>query len=145
ALFPSASIAKEINEDQEMQLNYTRRIRRPNFWQLNPFIDINDPSNLRQGNPALRPEFIDSFEFNYSLNYPKGNFLGTLYFPNNPYNIIQYSDTITTEQYQQLQNAAVDQYAILNTYSIASITNRYCIELTHQHALAKNLHISPNF
>src|SRR5690606_35265432 len=36
ALFPSASIAKEINEDQEMQLNYTRRIRRPNFWQLNP-------------------------------------------------------------------------------------------------------------
>lgn len=145
ALFPSASISREIAEGQEMQLNYTRRIRRPNFWQLNPFIDINDPANLRQGNPGLRPEFINSFEFNYNLNYSKGNFLGSIYFRNNPDDITQYSDTITAEQYQQLQNAAVDPNAILNTFINASTTNRYGLELTLQHDLAENFDITPSF
>jgi outer membrane receptor protein involved in Fe transport len=128
-----------------MQLNYTRRIRRPNFWQLNPFIDINDPANLRQGNPALRPEFINSFEFNYNLKYNKGNFLGSIYFRNNPNDITQYSDTITAAQYEQLENAAVDPSAILNTYINASTTNRYGLELTLQQTIAENFDITPSF
>jgi outer membrane receptor protein involved in Fe transport len=145
ALFPSASISKELNENSEMQLNYSRRIRRPGFWQLNPFIDINDPANLRQGNPNLRPEFINSFEFNYNLKYNKGNFLGSIYFRNNPNDITQYSDTITAEQFQQLENAAVDPNAILNTFINANTTNRYGIELTLQQTLARNFDITPSF
>jgi len=145
ALFPSASISKQLNENSEAQINYTRRIRRPNFWQLNPFIDINDPANLRQGNPALRPEFINSFEFNYNLKYTGGNFLGSIYFRNNPNDITQYSDTITAQQYEQLQNAAVDPNAILNTFINASTTNRYGLELTLQQKLAENFDITPSF
>src|SRR5690606_34426303 len=45
ALFPSIYLSKKINETDEIQLNYSRRVRRPNFWQINPFIDINDPLN----------------------------------------------------------------------------------------------------
>ncbi len=145
ALFPSASISKELSESAEMQLNYSRRIRRPNFWHLNPFIDINDPANLRQGNPNLRPEFINSFEFNYNQKYGKGNFLGSIYFRNNPNDITQYSDTISAQQYQQLENAAVDPNAILNTFINASTTNRYGLELTLQHSFAENFDITPSF
>ena len=145
ALFPSLFITKKLNEDNELQLNYSRRVRRPRFWQLNPFIDINDPSNIRQGNPNLKPEYVNSFEFNYSRNYKKGNFLGVLYFRSNPRDITQYSDTITAAQYQQLNNAAVDPNAILNTYINASTTNRYGIELTLQHKPAKNLDVTPTF
>jgi outer membrane receptor protein involved in Fe transport len=145
ALFPSFFITKKIGTDDEMQFNYTRRIRRPRFWQLNPFIDINDPSNIRQGNPELRPEYVNSFEFNYSRNYKKGNVLAVLYFRSNPRDITQYSDTITAAQYQQLNNAAVDPNAILNTYINASTTNRYGIELTLQHKPGKNLEITPTF
>ncbi|HYH14918.1 MAG TPA: TonB-dependent receptor, partial [Flavisolibacter sp.] len=47
ALFPSLFLTKEVGDNIQLQVNYTRRIRRPNFWQLNPFIDINDPVNLR--------------------------------------------------------------------------------------------------
>ncbi len=54
ALFPSLFLNKKLSDDDELQLNYTRRIRRPNFWQMNPFVDINDPLNLRQGNPRSR-------------------------------------------------------------------------------------------
>ncbi|HZI53253.1 MAG TPA: outer membrane beta-barrel protein, partial [Chitinophagaceae bacterium] len=93
ALFPSVFFTKQITDENQLQLNYSRRIRRPNFWQINPFIDINDPLNLRQGNPQLRPEFINSFELNYSRDYKKGNFLAQLYFSNNPDDITQYSDT----------------------------------------------------
>lgn len=143
ALFPSVFLTKKVGEDDELQLNYTRRIRRPRFQQLNPFIEINDPANLQQGNPQLRPEFINSFELNYSNNYNKGNFLAVLYYRNNPNDITQYSDTITAAQYQQLNNAAVDPNAILNTFINASTTNRYGAEFTLQHKLGPNFDLTP--
>ena len=124
-------------------MNYTRRIRRPNFWQLNPFIDINDPVNLRQGNPQLQPEFVNSFEFNYSQDYGKGNFLGVVYYRNNLRDITRFSDTITTALYQQLNNAAIDPNAILNTFINARSTNSLGLELTLQHKFNEQFDIVP--
>ena len=98
ALFPSLFITRVLGEDKELQVNYTRRIRRPNFWQLNPFIDINDPVNISQGNPLLQPEFTNSFELNYNQQYQKGNFLGVVYYRNNQRDITRYSDTISRAQ-----------------------------------------------
>ena len=143
ALFPSLFITKKVSETDELQFNYSRRIRRPRFWQLNPFVDINDPANLRQGNPQLRPEFINSFEVNYSKTYTRGNFLGVLYFRNNPNDITEYSDTITAAQYQQFTNAAIDPNAILSTFINASTTNRYGAEFTLQQTLGKNFELTP--
>lgn len=146
ALFPSLFVTKQFGENVEMQVNYSRRIRRPNFWQLNPFVDITDPVNLRQGNPQLRPEFVNSFEFNYSQSYGKGNnFLGVLYYRNNPGDITRYSDTISAQQFQQLNNAAVDPNAILNTFINAQSTNRLGLELTLQQKLGNHFDITPTF
>ena len=145
ALFPSLFVTKQLNETDQLQFNYSRRIRRPNFWQINPFIDINDPVNLRQGNPQLRPEFINSFEVNYSKDYPKGNFLTSLYLRNNPDDITQYSDTITAAQYADLADAGVDPNAILNTFINANTTNRYGAEFVLQHKLGPNFNITPSF
>lgn len=145
ALFPSLFVTRHLSEKDQLQFNYSRRIRRPNFWQINPFIDINDPVNLRQGNPQLRPEFINSFEVNYSKDYSKGNFLTSLYFRNNPDDITQYSDTITAAQYADLENAGVDPNAILNTFINANTTNRYGAEFVLQHKLGKNFNITPSF
>jgi outer membrane receptor protein involved in Fe transport len=144
ALFPSMFLTKHISEGEEIQVNYTKRIRRPNFWQLNPFIDINDPQNLRQGNPLLRPEYTNSFEFNYDKTYKGGNFLGVIYYKNNMRDITQYSDTISAAEYQQLNNAAVDPNAILNTFINAHSTNSLGGELTLQQKLAKNFDIVPS-
>ena len=144
-LFPSLFLTKKIGEQDQLQLNYSRRIRRPDFWQINPFININDPVNLRQGNPQLRPEFINSFEFNYSRDYKNGNFLASLYFRNNPDDITQYSDTITADQYSKLQNAGVDPNAILNTFINASTTNRYGAEFVLQHKVGDHFNLVPSF
>lgn len=143
ALFPSLFLTKQLSDDAEMQLNYSRRIRRPNFWQLNPFIDISDPLNLRQGNPELRPEFTNSFEWNYSQRYKSGSLLASVYYRNNQGDITRYSDTISKEQYNQLNNAAVDPNAILNTFINAQSTNRLGAELTVQHKIGANFDITP--
>lgn len=146
ALFPSIFLSQKLTDNDELQLNYSRRIRRPSFWQLNPFIDINDPQNIQQGNPALRPEFRNSFEFNYSKTYGRNNnFLISAFYHNTESDITRYSDTITAEQYDKLQNSAVDPNAILNTYINANSTNNIGLEIILKQRLAKGWDVTPSF
>lgn len=64
-VYPSLFLTNKMSEDQQLQLSYTRRVNRPRGWQVNPFMDIADPNNIRVGNPNLRPEDIHSFELSY--------------------------------------------------------------------------------
>jgi outer membrane receptor protein involved in Fe transport len=64
-LFPSVSLSYTIATGSEVQASYSRRVERPRHRQLNPFLDISDPTNLQKGNPALKPEYIDSYELGY--------------------------------------------------------------------------------
>ena len=145
ALFPSLYLSKKLSESEEIQLNYSRRVRRPNFWHLNPFIDINDPLNIQQGNPELKPEFSNSLEFNYSKTFENNsNFLGVVYYRNTQGDITRYSDTLSATQFQQLDNAAVDPNAILNTFINSKSANRIGMELTLQQKIGKNFDITPS-
>lgn len=65
ALFPSVYMSLALPYENEVQLNYTRRIRRPWGGQLNSFRDISDPTSISFGNPSLDPEFSNSLELNY--------------------------------------------------------------------------------
>ncbi len=65
ALFPSLFLSYSLPQDNEVQINYTRRIRRPWGGQLNSFHDISDPTNVSYGNPELQPQYSNSFELNY--------------------------------------------------------------------------------
>ena len=145
ALFPSLYLSKKINETEEVLLNYSRWIRRPNFWQLNPFININDPLNIQQDNPELKPEFNNSLEFNYSKTFKdNSDFLGVVYYRNTLGDIARYSDRLSAKQFEQLHNAAVDPNAILNTYINSESVNRVGVELTLQQKLGKNFDITPS-
>jgi outer membrane receptor protein involved in Fe transport len=75
SLFPSVFLSQKLGGDQELQLNYTRRIDRPSFFQLFPFTDYSDSLNLSRGNPDLRPQFTNSFELTYQKTFPKNNML----------------------------------------------------------------------
>lgn len=65
ALFPSVFLSLALPYENEMQINYTRRLRRPWGGQLNSFMDISDPTNISYGNPELQPQYSNSFELNY--------------------------------------------------------------------------------
>lgn len=69
SIFPSAFVSYSLPYDNELQINYTRRIRRPWGGQLNSFRDISDPTNISFGNPELEPEYSDAFELNYIKNW----------------------------------------------------------------------------
>jgi outer membrane receptor protein involved in Fe transport len=75
SFFPSVFLSQKLKNNQELQLNYSRRINRPNFFQLFPFTDYSDSLNLSRGNPNLKPEFTNSLELSYQKTFPKSNSL----------------------------------------------------------------------
>jgi hypothetical protein len=71
-LFPSVFLTRKLNEaGDQMQLAYTRRVNRPNFFQTMPFTDFSDSLNLRRGNVQLLPEFTNSLELSYQKIFQK--------------------------------------------------------------------------
>ncbi len=65
-LFPSLQFNYLLDDyDHTIGFNYTRRINRPGFFDLNPYISYEDPLNLETGNPALEPEIADLMEITY--------------------------------------------------------------------------------
>lgn len=60
--FPSLHGSYEFSNGKQLMASYTRRIERPRGWQLEPFDTWMDANNVRRGNPALEPEYIDSYE-----------------------------------------------------------------------------------
>jgi outer membrane receptor protein involved in Fe transport len=81
SFFPSLFWTKNFKNNQDFQVNYSRRINRPNFFQLIPNTDFSDPLNLQTGNPDLKPEFTHSLELSYQKTYGEKNntFLATLF------------------------------------------------------------------
>jgi len=66
-LFPSVHLSKEISEKQRIGLSYSRRVNRPDEWQLSPVIYSSDAYETKMGNPSLVQSLIDSYEFEYLL------------------------------------------------------------------------------
>lgn len=64
--FPTAYISYEINENKMVSLNFSKRINRPNYEQLNPFKLIESPFLTVEGNPFLQPSFTNNFELSYT-------------------------------------------------------------------------------
>jgi outer membrane receptor protein involved in Fe transport len=79
-VFPTAFINRKINDKQEVQLNYGRRINRPGTRQLSPFTDYSNPLILRVGNPYLNPEYTHNLELSYLYNHKKVNFSTTVFY-----------------------------------------------------------------
>lgn len=78
-LFPSAYLLYTPNENHSFSINYSKRISRPIFWDLNPFKWYLNSFTVVEGNPLLQPSFADNFEFNYGF---KDNFTFKLYYSN---------------------------------------------------------------
>jgi iron complex outermembrane recepter protein len=67
SLFPSAFISREVNKSNTITLSYSRRITRPNYQDLNPFIYFLDSLSYRKGNPFLTPQYTHNFELSHSF------------------------------------------------------------------------------
>ena len=79
-LFPSAHFSYKTNKNSEFQLSYSKRINRPEMFQLNPFTNYSDPFTLQTGNPFLKPEIIHVNEFSYLKFWKKFNLNAAVYY-----------------------------------------------------------------
>lgn len=140
-LFPSVFLTKSFGGGNDLQFNYSRRINRPNFFQLIPFYDVSDVLNISVGNPGLRPEFTNSFEVNYNAPLGKGHsILTSVYFK-------QTNNLITRYQSMQhdvpLPDGALDS-AMVISYINANSSRSYGLELTSKNPITQWLDIMTN-
>ncbi len=79
-LFPSGHLNYKANEKNAFQLSYSRRIRRPVYNDLSPYVTFSDQRNFFSGNPNLNPEFTDSYELGHILYREKSTLFSTVYY-----------------------------------------------------------------
>jgi outer membrane receptor protein involved in Fe transport len=137
SLFPSLFITRKLNETDQLQLAYTRRVNRPNFFQTMPFTDFSDSLNLRRGNPALLPEFTNSLEISYQKIFAKGhNVLASVYYK-------QATNLIAAYQFTELdpnQNRDV----VITSFANSNTASALGGEFTLKNTLFKKLDITTN-
>ncbi|MEM6726594.1 MAG: TonB-dependent receptor, partial [Bacteroidota bacterium] len=78
--FPSALLNYELPKANSIQVSYSRRIRRPRFWDLNPFFTFSDNRNFFAGNPNLNPEYTDSYELEHIKYWDQVSITSAVYY-----------------------------------------------------------------
>jgi outer membrane receptor protein involved in Fe transport len=128
SLFPSVFLSQKLKNKQELQLSYTRRINRPFFMQIIPFIDSTDQLNWSRGNAGLKPEFTNSLEASYSKTFKGSNtFLASVYYKHSDNLITRFLDTVSIGSVKHP----------LSTYVNANSSRSMGAELTVQYTAAK--------
>jgi outer membrane receptor protein involved in Fe transport len=137
SLFPSVFLSQKFANRQELQLSYSRRINRPNFFQLIPFTDYTDKLNITRGNPNLVPEFTQSTELSYLKTFGKSNtFLASLYY--------KHTDNLITRYLSQETDAVTGSTELINSYINASSSYSAGGEATMINTIKKWWDISTN-
>ena len=107
-LFPSLFMSYQITQSQQLQLNYTRRLRRPWGGELNSFRNTSDASIISFGNPLLTPEFSNSFSLNYLKTWEQHSLLVSAYYrpTTDVIQRVNYRNTSDNLMYRTPENVA---------------------------------------
>jgi outer membrane receptor protein involved in Fe transport len=120
-LFPSLFINHTFNDKNEISLSYSRRIDRPQYDNLNPFIFHLDPYTYEKGNPYLKPQYTNNFELNYTYNKSLTLTLGYSR-TTDVMTEVPGTDPVTKVAFVTQQNLQVQNNYNINIYSPYTIT-----------------------
>ena len=83
---PALTLSHQFDNDQTLSFSFAYRLERPDYKDLNPFINLADPHNITTGNPFLKSEIGRDFQLGYNVNFKGGNNLNIMliYIYNNP-------------------------------------------------------------
>lgn len=111
SLFPTLFLSQKINKDHAMRYSYSRRIGRPNYEQLNPFLFFLDPFTFERGNEYLRPQFTDNLEVTYTLKDAVSLSLGYANIKDNMFDVIEQDDESRVTFQTQKNIQKVENYS----------------------------------
>lgn len=137
SLFPSVFLSQKLSNSQELQFSVTRRVNRPNFFQLIPYTDYTDKLNITKGNPGLKPEFTFAYEMSYLKTFTsKNTLLGSVYY--------KRSTDLITRYLSQEVNPLTGNSDLINSYINANSSYAAGAEITSVNYLTKWWDISTN-
>jgi outer membrane receptor for ferrienterochelin and colicin len=134
-LVPSMIVSHTFNNKQTLKISYSRRIQRPNYSDLDPFINASDPKNITTGNPNLHPEISDKVELGYFMTLKKGITINpTIFYRGNIDDIQSYTryfpvyiigdSTYTNVAISTRENIGREDNFGLNLFASISVTQK---------------------
>lgn len=130
--FPYLLLTRHINKTQSIALSINRRVTRPTYPQLNPFINVIDQTTYETGNKNLKPEISDKVEFSYSWIKEKYQLRSILYYSST-------KDFIT-----QVSSLSPPDNLILS-YVNGSRLNKMGADIDYAYKFNKVLSVNPAF
>jgi hypothetical protein len=130
-IFPSVFVTYTLKEGQDLQFNIARKLERPNFFQLMPFLWQQDNQTYRAGNPNLQPEFRYVSELNYALTKNWGTSFTSVYG--------RYEDSPVTSV---VRRATDGTQSLINTYINGENNTRFGFEQSLKYRILKNMDLT---
>ncbi len=138
-LFPTINLGYELDDTDNLALGYSRRLRRPRFWFLNPFETRSSATNVFKGNPDLNPAYTNSYNLDYITRIGKLTLNSSVYYQFSTDLIRRVSIIEERTVNGKLTNVFVRQPVNLNDES------RYGFELTTNYNPFKWMRLSSTF
>lgn len=135
---PSIFLSKKLSDNQTIKVSFSRRIERPGYDQLNPFVNTNDPRNLFAGNANLQPELGQRFELGYNRDFGKlGSVMVSLFYRTSDHDIQPYivyypsykvgDSTYTNVAVSTPQNIGKEQNLGVNLFADLHVDNKFTV------------------
>jgi|SRR5690348_1419412 outer membrane receptor protein involved in Fe transport len=135
---PSVFLSRNLNDNETIKLSYSKRIERPDYRDLNPFINTTDPKNISTGNPYLDPEIGHRIEFGYNRNFANnGSFMISAFYRINDHDIQPYivfypsltvgDSTYTNVNVSTRQNIGKEKNFGLDLFADIHFTDKFSI------------------
>jgi iron complex outermembrane receptor protein len=102
SFYPSAFLTYKPGPKRQARLSYSKRVDRPNLWDISPLEDNENPTFRREGNPSLDPEYIHSFELSLTQRWGLGSVSVTPYVRHTVNEIERVQREETTDSGEQI-------------------------------------------
>jgi iron complex outermembrane recepter protein len=131
-LYPSLFLTEKLSDNSDLHLNYSRRVNRPQWWQITPQTNYSNPQNPQVGNPGIRPENTNLLELAYNTQLSNIGLNTTLYLKNTLDPMMSY-------------NIPLSKDTLLSTYENGKSTNIYGAEIIVRTPITKWWNATTNF
>ena len=148
-LFPTLNLAYEFSNQESLTFGYSKRIRRPRGWDINPFPRRNSVTSFRRGNPFLDATFTSALELDYLKRFKKFTLNTSIFYRQSDGNIERITEEtgeIVDLIFDSESSAPILQVPVLDSYPINLSSNkRIGSELSLTYTPSRSVRLNASF
>ncbi|WP_288071483.1 TonB-dependent receptor [Hydrotalea sp.] len=131
---PSVYFIRKLTGNSTLKISYSKRIERPSYQDLNPFVNTSDPKNISTGNPYLQPQIGNRYELSYNKQINNiGSFMVAAFYRTSNHDIQPYvvfypdytvgDSVFTNVSVSTRQNIGLEKNIGINLFSSIDVSN----------------------